>query len=89
MTPDPDSGQAKESWDLLCSAWAQLVPQTADERFQSDALHAVRRQLWRIPYRADLVEMDQVRYSNVVYKITGIQELGRKDLLELTTEVFM
>jgi SPP1 family predicted phage head-tail adaptor len=88
VAPNASSGQPVESFALLATVWAELVPLNVTEPFKSEAPHAVRNVVWRIRWLSGLQETYQVRYGGKIYKITGIQDIGRQQLLELTTEVY-
>jgi SPP1 family predicted phage head-tail adaptor len=64
---------------------AEQKPGTDVEAVQADQLTAVQQSTWQMRYRADVVPTWQLVYNGAVYAITGVQEIGRKAGLILTT----
>ena len=81
-------GDAVSSWVNLASVWADERPLRMDERFQSDAKYSVRVSNFRIYYRADVTPDMQIIHDGLTWRITGIAEIGYREEMELTCEVF-
>ena len=85
-TPDRFGGEV-ETWTDLADVWASFRPQTAGERFQSNAdiLQATTTAAFRIRWRDDLDATMRVIHEGDEWDITGIIPVGRRDKLDLIT----
>lgn len=87
------SGFPVETWAALGDAlFMQLMPLTSLERFQSGQTSSPVQTRWRCQYDErldpDLVNVQKARrlvYAGRAYDITGAQQIGRQDGIELTT----
>ena len=77
-------GAELDVWGLLARSWARKVPQRSGEG--SDNGREVGRQtvVFRIRYRSDLTLIDRIVYDGHAYDITGIDEIERRKLQDLT-----
>ena len=79
-------GAKISSWGLLARAWARKVPQRRGSGEGSDNGREVGTQtvVFRIRYRSDLTLLDRIVYDGHAYDITGIDEIERRKLQDLT-----
>jgi len=82
------SGQSIETFAELFEVWARLLPVSAGELVKSESIHAKQTVIWELRYRKGIEETYQLRYEGKIYKITGVQETKRRELLQLTTELY-
>lgn len=82
-TSTDSMGGITESYRELATVSAELVPQSARERFLADVERSERMVMFRIRYRRDVKATMRIAYRNQLYDITGVQEIGRRDGLEI------
>lgn len=76
-----------ESWATVATVWATKTPRQATEPTEASQVVALEVVHWYIRYRDDVAAgTHRVKWGAVVYDITGVQELGRRDGLRLITE---
>lgn len=81
------SDGGSETWGTLATVWAKVEALGARERFSSAAIHTTRVNIFTILYRTDLDSKQRIDYESKKWRITGIKELGYKELHEVTAEV--
>ncbi|MGI4736324.1 MAG: phage head closure protein [Janthinobacterium lividum] len=69
----------------VAEVWAEQKPGAGSEVLQGDQQVAVQVSTWLMRYRADVQPTWQLTYEGAVYAITGVQEIGRRAGLTLTT----
>ena len=79
-------GDAVSTWTTLATVWAEERPLRMDERFSADATHSVRVSNFRIWYRDDVGPEMQISYAGLLWRITGLAELGNREELDITVE---
>ena len=84
---DATFGSVTTAASDLVAVWAKRDSRAAGERLESDAMNAVRAERFFIRYRAGLDESMQLRWRNVLYKITGISEVRNKETLQIDCEI--
>lgn len=75
-------------WIKLARVWAQKVPQRAVEAWKAGSTASTREIMWRIRWSrqvADLSSSDRLVYRDTVYEISGVQEIGRREGIEIIT----
>ncbi|MES3154347.1 phage head closure protein [Sphingomonas faeni] len=75
-------------WVSLARVWAQKVPQRAVEAWKAGSTASTREFMWRIrwsPQVADIATTDRLVHGDVVYEISGVQEIGRREGIEIIT----
>lgn len=81
-------GEPIKTWANLGTnptVWAEVLPPTGQEQFDAQQINALAHTTFRIRWRTDLnVEM-RVVYDSVPYDIHAINELRRREGLELVT----
>lgn len=80
-----DMGEPVETWTETATAWAHVQYKTTDESMNAGATRAEKTICFRVLYRTDILESDRVRFDGLSYQITGLTELGRRELLEIET----
>ncbi len=87
MRPDA-LGTNIPGWVLLARVWAQKVPQRAVEAWKAGSTASTREIMWRIRWSrqvADLSSADRLVCDGTVYQISGVQEIGRREGIEIIT----
>lgn len=87
-----ESGFPVETWEELDTVWMHKMSSTQGERFQAAQLSAPIVTRWRMYWRDDMdpdaVDVTKKRrllYQGRYYDITGAEEVGRQDGIELMT----
>lgn len=75
-----------ESYATLATVRAQVVPSGAREATTADAIRAAKTTRFRIRYRSDVTEKDRVVFDSKTYKILGLTEIGRREVLEIDAD---
>ncbi|MCL4822042.1 MAG: phage head closure protein [Vicinamibacteria bacterium] len=84
---DPLSGELKKEWALLAKSWARVLPGTGAERYGDQQLVATNATRFRMRgYRDDVTPLNRLRYRGREYDIHGVQEIGRREGLEVLAE---
>lgn len=78
------SGQVTETWSDLCRVSAQVRFDRGAEGTEGSGEQARSTQLFRIRYRSDITNKHRLTYNDATYDILSVQELGRRDGLEIT-----
>lgn len=79
--------EEEETYEELTTVWAAVKHIRGYEEFETAQVQAIRSTIFTIRFRDDLTEADQVEHDDGKrYRITLMRELGRRELLELTTE---
>jgi SPP1 family predicted phage head-tail adaptor len=75
------------TWSVvMASIPAEVKPLTADERFSSDQVFAVRVTAFITRWFDDLTTEDVIAFDGGHYDITGIAEIGRHGGYEITAK---
>ena len=81
-------GQPIDTWADLATdptVWAEVIPLSGRERFQAQQVDAEVTTTFRIRWRTDLDEEMRVVYDSTPYDIQVIQEMHRREGLDLLT----
>jgi SPP1 family predicted phage head-tail adaptor len=76
------------TWTELATVWAQRVPQRAIETWKAGGTAATREIMWRIRWStkvADVGATDRLVYKGSVLEISGTEEIGRREGIEIIT----
>lgn len=87
------NGIPKESWTTLATpVWMRKMGLRASERFEASQVAGRAEVQWEMPYRADMdpdlvdvVKTRRLRYQGRAYDITGADQIGRCEGIELIT----
>lgn len=81
-----NTGQPVKTWADLTTTpdmWAEVMPPTGREQFESQQVNATAETTFRVRYRSDLnVEM-RVVYETTPYDIQALTEIGRQSRLDI------
>ena len=86
MLVQDDSGAEVETPTLLAEVWAKAQPVggiSRIERFEGREISAELDYRFVIRYRSDLTTRMRLRFDGRVYDIQRIDEMGRRDALEI------
>ncbi len=83
---DPLSGEPREVWARLAEVWAEVLPGPGSERYGDQQRVATNATRFRIRYRDDVTPLNRLRYRGREYDIHGVQEIGRREGLEVLAE---
>lgn len=78
------TGAITKVWVQGARLWAQWLPTGGREFTAAQARHAEATGVIRIRYRTDLDATWQLRLGDDVFEILALQEVGRRDYLDLT-----
>lgn len=82
-------GQRVAGWTLFAQVWGRRVQERPREGEANNVVQATRIVKWRIRYQAGIRASDRLLDDEGrIYDIHGTQEIGRRHLLDLTTEEF-
>lgn len=76
------------AWSNLAKVWAQRVPQRAIETWKAGGTAATREVMWRIRWSekvGDVSATDRLVYKGAVMEISGTEEIGRREGIEIIT----
>jgi head-tail adaptor len=83
LTVDAVGGRV-EAWELVCKAWAELVPQSVRARYDGAVESSEEKLIFRMRYRDGILGTYRLLHNAKAYQITGVQEVGRREGLEIT-----
>lgn len=76
-------GEKIYTWTNFAIVWAEVVPVTGREFFESNQFIQESTIKFRIRYRNDFNESAQISYDGATYDIIYIAEIGNKDGIEI------
>lgn len=76
-------GGTTESWATLATVWARWLPGGGNERFVAAAVYSETQGRFRIRWRSDVTTTHRVVWGGDNYDILAIDEIGRREGLEL------
>ena len=77
------SGDVVPTWTTYCTMWANVKPAQGNEIVTAGKQQAEASIIFTIRYRTDLTEDMDISYNGLFYNITGIQEITRKQYLQV------
>jgi SPP1 family predicted phage head-tail adaptor len=77
------TGGVVETWADLATVWAQWLPGAGNEKFVAPAVYAEASGRFRVRYRPGVTARNRVLYNGIEWDIIDIQEVGRRDGLDL------
>lgn len=83
ITTTPE-GAPSRAWAVVAMPWAEVIPVGGKERLQAPQTIAERTARFRIRYRPGVHESMRIEHDGMLWGITGIAEVGRREGLELT-----
>ena len=81
------SGQEIVTWSNLATMWAEVVPRSGREYFGANQNIAEVDAIFRIRYRDGIRPEMRIQYQQQTYNIRWVQELGRREGLELVGQI--
>ncbi len=78
-------GERVESWTTYSTVWAEKLEGGGREAFVAQTTYASTDMRFRIRHRTDVVVTDRVLFDGRGFDILGINEIGRREGLELFT----
>lgn len=85
-SPAQDSyGTPSESWGTYKKMWAEKRDTGGTESYMGKALQAEITTVWRVWYDSGITHKMRIYYNDEGYDIVAINELGRKEGLEIMT----
>jgi SPP1 family predicted phage head-tail adaptor len=75
------------TFTTLATVWGKKLDRLAGEAVGENQLVATNRTEFTIRYRTDVTEDMIIEYDSENYYVTGTKEIGRKELLLITTEL--
>jgi SPP1 family predicted phage head-tail adaptor len=83
-TPAQDAyGEPSETWTTYANAWAEKLDVGGREKYQTSGRQAEVDTVFRIHYQAGITHKMRIYYNSTAYNILFINELGRKQYLEI------
>lgn len=79
-------GATVQTWATLADVWAERVPVSGRENFVADQMANFSFVRFRIRHRTDLTTKNRILDSGNVYNIRAINEIGRKEGLDVVAE---
>lgn len=86
-TTTDDWNHPVKTWADLATVWASKVDKRETERNELNQTVALTSTTWTIRYRSDIDTTARIKYGTKIYEIRGIKELGRREGLQITTEL--
>lgn len=81
------SGAAVLTFALLSTVWAEVLPVRGGEVFGEGREQALSTQQFRIRHRTDVTTKHQVVFESDTYDIERIEEIGRREGLQITARL--
>jgi len=78
-------GAPSESWGTYKKMWAEKRDTGGIESYMSKALQAEITTIWRVRYDSGITHKMRIYYNSEGYDIVSINEIGRKEGLEIMT----
>lgn len=76
-------GEAIETWADLAEVFAQYLTGGGNERFSSAQVYAETQGRFRIRWRADITPQHRIVFDGKEWDILAVDEIGRKEGLEI------
>lgn len=81
------TGEQVATFSDLATVWAEKLDIAGREYFSAQQVQSGVTSRWRIRWRTDVTVLDRIRFNGIEHDIQHVAELGRRDGLELLTEV--
>lgn len=79
-------GEATKAWSTFATVFASVTPTTAREYRGAQSIRSVKMTSFIVRYLSGLREDMRISFDSRYYRITGINEVGRKEGLEVFAE---
>jgi SPP1 family predicted phage head-tail adaptor len=87
-----DFGEPVDEWTTLVTVWANVAPVSDGERWRAGEVQAhitTRFQVRSSAFTRGITPKDRLICGGLTYDISGIKEVGRLDLLEITADILL
>lgn len=84
---DGFSSAGDKTWSDIATVWAEVITVSDGERWRAGEVAAHVTHRFRIRYSAtvaDLCPEDRVVYQGDAFNISGVKEIGRRRMIEIT-----
>jgi len=78
--------EPQETYVHAMTLWARVRYLKVDELYEAESVRAFKIARFMIRFRVDVTDNDRLEYDGKTYKIIGINEIGRREALEITGE---
>lgn len=78
-----DLGGIVETWGDVATVWARFLPGAGREAYNAAAVHATAEARFRLRWRSDVTTVHRVSYDGKSWDILAVDEIGRREGLEL------
>lgn len=87
VTETRDAGGGKvDTWSNFCQLWALKQNGSGSETVNADRHEYMNTTVWTVRFRSDVTtKMRLVDDIGDIYNIEGIEEIGRRQAMKLTT----
>lgn len=75
-----------ETYALFASIWCKVRHERADETYKNQSIKGLRMSKFITRYRSDILITDTLVHESQTYKIVGINEIGRREIMEIMCE---
>lgn len=76
-------GEPNGSWSTFATVWASVKPVRANEIYSAQQVSPDRETRFRIRYLSGVTEKMRISYDSKYWDIRGIEEIGRRQGLDL------
>lgn len=81
-------GGGAKVWTEILRAYARVRQVQSKDRFQNESgIRGSSAGSFTIPYTETVIATDRILYQNKYWRITGLAEIGYRELLEISAEV--
>jgi SPP1 family predicted phage head-tail adaptor len=82
-----DFGERIENWTFFRLLWAEVQEKGGREFFEASQDYALRKIVFRVrPHYANITVAMRIRYDSMIFHITALQEIGRREGLLMMAE---
>lgn len=81
-----DYNEPVETYTHALTLWAQVRYLKVDEIYDGESVRAMRYAKFMVRWRTDITDRDRIEHDGRTFKIIGIVERGRRELLEVLGE---
>lgn len=83
VTAQDSFGEPIVTWAVLDTAWAEVSPLRASERFTSQQFSAEVDTRFRLRWRSDVDATMRIIHDGAAYDIASVTEIGRREGIEI------
>ena len=75
------------TWQTYATVWANKMDKGVTEREEVDRQTALTRTIWNIRYNAGVNATMRISFGGLYYYITGVEEVNRRQEMNIYTEL--